>query len=402
MKLHLSMNSLKSKEFRLFFQSGFSIALLMSLASCSVFKSNDYAVKDSLYVWSDSFDETAEVSEAESENQTIHSQEDSIVKNDVELIFDDMVTNQIAEIDLKLAEINLKLAEIDSKTVPLKNTVTQTSPVATVTSVAAAASEATPNLVTTAHLTPAPALTTTPALTTALKNEKRLQQPEIVLTKVPIKQNTPPEAETTLVAQNSQEEIQTVEDINRVTKEAPTAAGIPIDKVLSNVKTEVAVIEVPKEILRSAVPAAYPSGLNEYGMWQVAKSKDSLYQEVCSLYSATMQLEVENYYTQVWLKVVGNNLLVNSTTNIDIAKPSVGIQFDNNALQAFNKNHFQTSAVWSGDLETALKNNKQLSISLSGNELGRRTQEVSIGLNDLKKAYSEYRKCNQGTQIGSL
>tara|TARA_R110001592_G_scaffold7126_7_gene40209 strand:+ start:9358 stop:9666 length:309 start_codon:yes stop_codon:yes gene_type:complete len=102
------------------------------------------------------------------------------------------------------------------------------------------------------------------------------------------------------------------------------------------------------------------------------------------------------------LKVVGSDLLVNSTTNIDIGKPRVGIQFDKGSLQRFNKNYFQTSAVWSGDLESLLKNNKQLSISLGGNELGRRTQELAIGLKDFKKAYSEYRKCNRGTQIGSL
>ena len=113
-------------------------------------------------------------------------------------------------------------------------------------------------------------------------------------------------------------------------------------------------------------------------------------------------MEVDNYSTQVWLTVVGNNLLVNSTTNIDINKPGVGVKFDSGPRQIFNKKYFQTSAVWSGDLQSALKDNQQLNVSLGGNELGLRTQEVVINLKDLEAAYSEYSECNKGLQIVSL
>jgi hypothetical protein len=343
MSPHLSIKYFKAKDFNLFIQPGFSIALILSLASCSAFNTDDYSVKDSLYIWSDS---SFESNETNIEYQTIRSLEESILKSDVELIFEAMVNNQIAEVDMAEEELAEK------------------------------------------QLAPE-----------ILINDDLAPKQEIEIVETFIESDLKPQTETALVAQNSQSDI---ESINRLTLQNPTAAGIPVSKVLPEIKKEVAGIELPKEILLLAGPSDYQSDVNEYGMWQLVKNDNNQYQEVCSLSSSTMQVEVENYSTQVWLNVVGSDLLVNSTTNIDIGKSRVGVKFDNGSLQAFKKNYFQTSAVWSGDLDNALKNNKQLSISLGGNELGRRTQELSIGLKDLKKAYSEYLKCNRGTQIGSL
>lgn len=250
-----------------------SFVLMLSLTSCSVFKSSDYVVKDSLYVWSESFDESAEANKVVTEYQTIKAIEESIPKSDVQLIFDAMVNNEIAETDLTL------------KTPKILDTTT--------------------------------------------------------------KNNT--EIETNLVAETATLNIESVEAINRLTQENPSAAGIPVDKVLPEIKKEVADVPLANEILRLAGPTDYQLDKSEYGMWQLVKNDDSQYQEVCSLSSSTLQLEDETYFTQVWLKVVGNDLLVNSTTNIDIRKPRVGVKFDNGSLQRFNKNYFQTSAVWSGD-----------------------------------------------------
>jgi hypothetical protein len=351
MSSHLSIKSLKAKDFTLVIQSGFSIALILSLASCSSFKTDDYSVKDSLYIWSDSFFES---NETNVEYQTIRSLEESILKSDVELIFDAMVNNQVAE--KQLAPVALEI--------PI--------------------------------------------------NDDPLPKQEIELVETFIESDLKPQTEPTIVTQvvqNSQSDIESVKSleslesidaINRLTLQNPAAAGIPVSQVLPEIQKEVAEVELPKEILLLAAPSDYQLDVNEFGMWKLVKNENSQYQEVCSLSSSTIQVEVENYSTQVWLTVVGSDLLVNSTTNIDIGKPRVGVQFDNGSLQAFKKNYFQTSAVWSGDLDTALNNNKQLNISLGGNELGRRTQELAIGLSDLKKAYSEYRQCNRGTQIGSL
>ena len=87
MNSHLSIKSFNTKDLTPFIQSSVSVFLLLGLASCSVFKSNDYSVKDSLYVWSDLY---AESNETDIEYQTIRSLEDSILKSDVELIFEEM------------------------------------------------------------------------------------------------------------------------------------------------------------------------------------------------------------------------------------------------------------------------------------------------------------------------
>ena len=195
--------------------------------------------------------------------------------------------------------------------------------------------------------------------------------------------------------------IAAIEEVNRMTEENPTAAMVTDYQVLPEVSAKVD-LSVPNEILLLATPAVYHPEESEYGMWKIAKGDDSLYRENCTLASATMQVSFENYSTQVWLSVVGNDLLVNSTTNIDINRPRVGIKLDNGALQPFTKKHFATNAVWAGDLSSALKRNKKLSVVLSGNEIGNRVQEVSVELDDLKRAYSEYTKCNATTQIGSL
>ena len=209
-------------------------------------------------------------------------------------------------------------------------------------------------------------------------------------------------AGTTDVDENTSLSIAAIEEVNRLTAENPTAAMSNDYQVLPDVQTEAVEISVPNELLLLAGPAEYRPEVSEYGMWEIAQGEDSLYRENCTLASATMQVSFDNYSTQVWLKVVGNDLLVNSTTNIDINKPRVGIKLDNGPVLAFNKKHFNTSAVWSGNLATVLKRYKELSVSLTGNELGGRIQEVTVELDDLKRAYSEYTKCNATTQIGSL
>lgn len=362
MNLHLSF---KQTDLVLFMQTGLSIALLLSLSSCSALKSNDYTLKDSLYVWSDAYKEPTETV---IEYQSISSLEESILKSDVQLVFESMVSNESVEVELaeqELVEQELVEQEVIEQELDL------------------AEQELVPES----------------QVETPKKNDLMPKQ-EFVKSEKPAE--TALNIDTTLVAEHSQNDLDSIDAINRLTKQNPTAAGIPVSKVIPLIKTDVAEIELPKEILQLASPAESSRGVNEFGMWKMVKSDVTAYQEICSLSSSTMQVEVENYSTQVWLKVVGNDLLVNSTTNIDIEKPRVGIKFDNGTLQAFKKSYFETSAVWTGDIETMLKKNKQLSISLGGNELGMRTQEIAIGLTDLKKAYSEYRKCNSGTQISSL
>ena len=247
---------------------------------------------------------------------------------------------------------------------------------------------------------------TSEALKTASRTDTQVQEAEPVQTEQtqtpdPIQQIAKT-SEAPQVTESSQLDTAAVEEVNRLTQENPTAAISSDYQVLPEVQSEVAEISVPNEILLLATPAEYRPEVSEYGMWEIAQGEDSLYRENCTLASATMQVSFDNYSTQVWLKVVGDDLLVNSTTNIDIHKPRVGIKLDNGALQPFSKKHFNTSAVWSGNLKRALQSNKSLSVALSGNELGGRIQELTVELDDLKRAYSEYSKCNATTQIGSL
>tara|TARA_R110001592_G_scaffold7126_7_gene40208 strand:+ start:8673 stop:9374 length:702 start_codon:yes stop_codon:yes gene_type:complete len=230
MSLHLSIKSLKITDLTCLIQSGFSIALMFSLPSCSAIKSNDYSVKDSLYVWSDSFDESTE---ADTEYQTISSLEESILKSDVQLIFEAMVNNEIAEIDLLEKE---RMPEI-------------------------------------------------PASFGLAPNQ------EVALVETSIDRASKLDTETILEAQNPYVEMETVAAINRLTQENPTAAGIPVSKVIPSINTEMSEIELPNEILLLAGPADYDSDVNEYGMWQLVKGDNSPYQEVCSLSSSTMQVE---------------------------------------------------------------------------------------------------------------
>ena len=392
MNSSLSINTLKI--------TSYSLSLLFCLSSCSAFKSNDHQIKDSLYVWSESFDESAEANKVVTEYQTIKSLEESIPKSDVQMIFEAMVNNEIPEIDLaedlsqpsllssidsnkseqetlkqrnaKLKAYNAKLKEHNDK---LRETINDKK-----------------GLVSQNNL-PQPHLKNNAAITPTAGEV--IQTPEAVAPKEQV-------GLTATVTKIDDAELRSPEDINRLTQTNPTAAGISIDAVLPDISKEVVEAPLPKKIQTLAAQSDPQLSNKEFGMWQLVKSDGSQYQEICSLTSSTMQLDNENYTTQVWLSVVGNGLLVNSTTNIDINKAGVGLRFDNGALKTFNKNYFQTSAVWLGDLESTLQNNKQLKIRLGGNELGQNTQEVSLSLKTLKNAYAEYRQCNKGIKIGSL
>lgn len=214
-------------------------------------------------------------------------------------------------------------------------------------------------------------------------------------------QSRPQVEQQSLLEQVVPEQV-AIDEINRLTEAQPTAAIAKNYQVLPEVETSFKELSVPNEILLLAPAADYTPKVSEYGMWKIAKGDHSLYRENCTLASTSMQVALDNYSTQIWLNVVGDDLLVNSTTNIDIRKPRVGVKLDNGPLQPFTKKQYATSAVWSGDLKQALQNNKQLSVVIGGDELGNRTKEVAVELVDLKRAYSEYTKCNANTRIGAL
>lgn len=402
---------------------------MLSLSSCSVFQRDEHYVKDSLFIWSDSFDESLEANKVVTDYQTIQSLEDSIPKSDVQMIFEAMVNNEIPEIDLssdnnvdneetlkqrnaKLKEYNAKLKEHNQK---LRETIQ--SKKGLVAQNVDAAPVVNSELIVSSDTDSNPEVVSTEVVSSEVVSAEELASSEVNASPIkpsnPVVEDKQTEGKLPTVVASSELDVtsetsastdvalSSVDDVNRLTQSNPTASGISVDKVLPPVNNDVVATALPQKILLLAEPNSNPNSM-DYGMWQLTKNGDSQYQEVCTLSSSTIQIEDENYSTQVWINVVGNDLLVNSTTNLDIKKSNVGLSFDNGAVQKFNKNYFRTSAVWNGNLDSALQNNKQLKIRLGGNELGRRIQEVAISLKDLKRAYTEYRQCNQGTQIGSL
>lgn len=406
MNLHLSTKLMKTANI-LFIYSAMSICLA-SLVSCSTHKTHDYSIKDSLYFWSDGVpDSSAEANDIEREYHAINSMEDTSPKSNKELVSEDKVNHQIAEIDIKLAEIDSKLARLDLGTdSDSRNDIKQPETrvadkpndtlIKTDIDISTDIKPEEETLLAVQSVQSVQGVETVETVETVevvetVESVQSLESAEVV-----------ERVETLVSVQDVPDSINSVEDINRITQENPTAAGVPVNQVIPAINAEMPEQDLSSEILLLASQSEYQEDVEEYGMWQLVKGDSSPYQEICTLSSSTIQVDENDYSTQVWFNVVGNALLVNSTTNIDVNRAKVGIKFDNASIQPFSKNYFSTSAVWSGDINSALNQNKVLNVSLGGNELGPKTQSVAIDLKDLKKAYADYRKCNQGTQIGSL
>lgn len=99
MKSHLSTELRINNLSLSFIQSSFSLLAMLGMVACNTLPPTDLSVKDSLYVWSDSFDDEAEENKRETEYQSIRSLEESLLNNDVQLIFEEMVDNEMAEIE---------------------------------------------------------------------------------------------------------------------------------------------------------------------------------------------------------------------------------------------------------------------------------------------------------------
>ncbi|MFV1872728.1 MAG: hypothetical protein ACMZ64_05310 [Oleiphilus sp.] len=353
-----------------------SLSLAVLLSACSSMKWHDYKVKDSLFVWSDEAEQTNTQSETVSaenprNNSEVLAQANSDASDQpVPASSTQQTTAAQVEGDAKQTLILESVVKQEDLATERPNQTSETVEASMHAEVLADSA-----------LEP---IQTQPG---EVKNEA----PSTPFTM----------AENEMIAASS---IESVDDVNKLTTENPSAAGTPVSEVLPRANATLTETDLPKELFLLSNLTEYKKGVEEFGMWQLVKEgSPSRYNEVCTLTSGTVQLDqYDDYTTQVWFNIVGDDLLVNSTTNIDVQQAQVGVQFDQKNIQPFTKNHFRTSAVWSGNLMAALEKNKTLSIRLGGNELGRKTQEVAINLQDLKNAYSEYRICNRGTQIGSL
>ena len=228
----------------------------------------------------------------------------------------------------------------------------------------------------------------TPQDSTKVDLKKNTSTPEVV---VKVDQAEPVSVvtaiEKSIEPESNTQVISSVEEINRLTEETPTAAGIETRAVLDVPK----VTEPVKQRPVSQIASSFTT--SNFGIWKIEKNWDGKHPGVCRLSTSTIQIDQHDYTTQLWFNVVGGKLLVNSTTNIDIKQSGVGIKADNGKLQRFAEKIYSSNVVWSGNLAETLKSNDELTIILGGSELGKNTHEASIDLQGLKKGYSAYQAC---------
>lgn len=186
----------------------------------------------------------------------------------------------------------------------------------------------------------------------------------------------------------------TVEQVNQLIEENPTAAGIEV-KTIAPVETLV------PDVIKTKTPENRNSSLSKtfkreaFGIWTIEKNGEGQYAGICRVSTPTRQLDQPDYSTQLWLNIINDELIVNTSTSIDIKQKGVGIKTNNEKLTPFSKNIYADTVVWSGDLDKILKKSNQLDIVIGGSELGKQTITTSLSLNDLKKAYSAYNNCKR-------
>ena len=186
-----------------------------------------------------------------------------------------------------------------------------------------------------------------------------------------------------IVEESTNSEINSVDQINRLIEDNPTAAGIAAPVVL----------DVPEVEFKSAAEVIKESQLIDFGIWKIENSQNDKFSGKCQLSTTTFQIDQHDYAAQVWLTVVDDKLLVNSTFDINIKQSGIGIKTDNGVLQRFSGKVYSSNAVWSGNLTKTLKSSNNLKIILGGREFGNKTHEVTVNLKGLKKGYPLYQKC---------
>ena len=187
----------------------------------------------------------------------------------------------------------------------------------------------------------------------------------------------------TIVEENTHSEINSVDQINRLIEDNPTASGIAAPVVL----------DVPEVEFQSAAEVIKESQLIDFGIWKIENRQGGQFSGKCQLSTATFQIDQQDYAAQVWLTVVDDKLLVNSTFDINIKQSGIGIKTDNGVLQRFSDKVYSSNAVWSGNITKTLKSSNNLKIILGGREFGNKTHEVAVNLKGLKKGYPLYQKC---------
>lgn len=180
-----------------------------------------------------------------------------------------------------------------------------------------------------------------------------------------------------------------IAEVNALTEQAPTAAGITPQSLSPAPKQPVTAVASARKVTSNMLDNMQ----KEFGMWEVLPNHDNDHQGQCKISSSTVQLHNNGYSAQLWIDIVDDQLIVNSTANIDIKRNTVGLRFDQGELLPFERKQFSNAAIKQGNLSELLRNSDTLHIYLGGDEFGKQSHYARIDLSDLKSAYNWFNKC---------
>jgi len=197
--------------------------------------------------------------------------------------------------------------------------------------------------------------------------------------------------------------LNTIESVNQFTTANPSAAGMPMSALqVESVQKTFSTISKVAPVLTGPIKfqsKEYQSKTAESVRWKIGNDWDKAHRGGCHLSTPTLQLDEYDYTTQLWLNVVDDKLIVNTTTNINIDLPNVGIKAGNGTLEHFSQSLFAGNVIWSGNLNKTINSSSELSIFIGGDELGGRTQQAVIELKGLKNIYPAYQACNKKVEL---
>lgn len=228
--------------------------------------------------------------------------------------------------------------------------------------------------------------TVKPISSEAVSNSKSPQPSSQTVLVAQTNENHPPVENHPAQNRNNDPEIA---EVNTLTEKAPTAAGIAPQPLNSTQKSPVSAVASAKQVTANMLEDMQ----KEFGMWQVRPNTNNAYNGQCRISSSTVQLHNNGYSAQLWIDVVDDQLIVNSTANIDIKRNTVGLRFDQGELLPFERKQFSNAAIKQGNLSKLLNNSDTLHIYLGGDEFGKQSHYARIDLADLKSAYGWSSKC---------
>ncbi len=170
-----------------------------------------------------------------------------------------------------------------------------------------------------------------------------------------------------------------VEEIERL---PATAAGIAPVEVLSS-----------DEILRPGnIPANYV--LRDLGMWKLQKNWDGNHPNDCRLSSATIQVNGNDFTSQIWFSLENGRFLINSSAPIAADSSGVGVKIDNGTLIGLKRISDAWRAVVDQNLVEKLKSAKTVDLYL---KLGPDSQKITrstIDVSELRSGLASLKSCS--------